>query len=129
MKRRAVLTVVVLVSFIMCVFCLSFVNMASAQSGENFLVSTQSNSAWILNKVNRKLMFIRFQKEDKVWKTHPVTVLANVDLDNCALHATGSRGSCTFLYDKSSGVITFYEAKKDHSIKEYMVVDTKADLK
>jgi hypothetical protein len=129
MKGRALVTAVVLVGFVVCVFSSSLVNVASAESGKNFIVSAVSNSAWILNKVSRKLMFIQYQKEDEVWKSHPVTVPANMDLDNCALQATGGRGSCVFLYDTASGIITFYEVKKDHSVKEYMIVDTKADLK
>ena len=129
MKGRGLVTALVLVGFVVCVLSSSSVNVASAESGKNFVVSALSNSAWILNKSSKKLMFIQFQKEDEVWKSHPVTVPANVDIDNCALQAAGGRGTCVFLYDSSSGIITFYEVKKDHSIKAYMVVDTKADLK
>ena len=129
MKGRALVTAAVLVGFVVCVFSSSLVSVASAESGKNFVVSAVSNSAWVLNKLSKKLMFVQFQKQDEVWKSHPVTVPANVDLDHCALQAAGGRGTCVFLYDLASGIVTFYEVKKDHSIKEYMIVDTKADLK
>lgn len=102
---------------------------ASAESGDNFILSAVSNSAWILNKSNGKMMFIRFQEKDELWKSNVVTIPAGFNVDKCALVAVGSRGTSVFLTDQASGKMTFYNVKKDFSVEQFQVVDVGADLK
>jgi len=82
-----------------------------------------------LIKSTRKLMFLKYQDENKVWKSDQITVPADIDLNNSLLIATGREGTQVFLYDNSSGLITFYEAQKDRSIKKFVSVDLASDLK
>ena len=102
---------------------------ASAESGDNFILSAVSNSAWILNKSNGKMMFIRFQEKDELWKSNIVTIPAGFNVDKCVLVAVGSRGTSVFLTDQASGKMTFYNVKKDFSVEQFQVVDAGADLK
>jgi hypothetical protein len=129
MKRSTLITASVLLCITLFVFCLIFINTTSAQSGEDILVSFQSNSGWILNKSARKLMFLKYTKHNEVWKSNSVTLPANIDLNNCTLQAVGSRGAAVFLFDKTSDTIYFFQVLKDHSIKEYVNFDIKAYLK
>jgi len=55
MKRNTLKTASVLLCITLFVFCLTFIKTTSAQSGEDILVSFESNSGWILNKSARKL--------------------------------------------------------------------------
>ena len=129
MKRSTLITASVLLCITLFVFCLIFVNSTSAQSGEDVLVSFQSNSGWILNKSARKLMFLKYTKHNEVWKSNSVTLPANIDLNNCILDCVGSRGNAVFLFDKTSDTIYFFQVLKDHSIMEYTNFDVKAYLK
>jgi hypothetical protein len=104
------------------------VNPASACSGGNFILSAQSNSIWVLNKSSRKMMFIQLE-EKEVWKSHTITIPAGFDMEKCKLEAVGGRGTSVFLYDKTSGKVTLYKVKKDHTIHQFPVVDAGADLK
>ena len=113
----------------MCVISVIRVGTASAESGDNFIFSAQSNSIWVLNKSTKQMIFVQFQKEDKVWKSNQVTVPASFNLDKSVLKAVGGRGTSVFLYDKASGMTTLYRVNKDHSVAKYTVVDTGKDLK
>jgi len=104
------------------------VNPASAGDGGTFIFSAQSNNIWVLNKSNRKMMFIQLEEEE-VWKSSATTIPAGFDMEKCKLEAVGGRGTSVFLYDKSSGKVTLYKVQKDHTIHQFHVVDAGADLK
>jgi hypothetical protein len=129
MKRSTLITASILLCITLFVFCLIFIKTTSAQSGEDILVSFESNSGWILNKSARKLMFLKYTKHNEVWKSNAVTLTPNIDLNNCTLQAVGSRGNAVFLFDKTSDTIYFFQVLKDHSIMEYVNFDVKAYLK
>jgi hypothetical protein len=127
--------IAVKVGCIICIFALVFslfiVEVAWAQSEGNFVIAatTRHSCVWALNKSTRKLMFLKYQDENKVWKSDPITVPTDVDLNNTSLIATGREGTQAFLYDQASGFITFYEVQKDRSIKKFVNVDLATDLK
>jgi hypothetical protein len=111
------------------VFSLTIVDSVWAQQGENYIISTRHSCVWALSKTTRKLMFLKYQDENKVWKSDQITVPTDIDLNNSLLIATGREGTQVFLYDKSSGFVTFYEVEKDRSIKKFVSVDLASDLK
>jgi len=111
------------------VLSLTIVDSAWAQSEGNFIVAIRHSSMWAVNKSTRKLMFLKYQEENKVWKSDQITVPTDVDLNNTLLIATGREGTQVFMYDKASGFVTFYEVQKDRSIKKYINVDLASDLK
>jgi hypothetical protein len=106
-----------------------FVSIASAEGEGNLMFSAQSNCIWVLNKSERKMIFLKFEKPDSVWKSNQVTVPVNFNLDKCEIKAVGSRGGSVFLYDKSLGMITIYKVNKDHSVESYMVVKIEEDFR
>ena len=97
MSRRTLITVNVLVCFVICALSLSLGSKASAQFGDKFIVSFQSNGGWIINKATRKLMFFQYTKKADVWKSNQQILPANINLDNCVLQAVGSRGLAVFF--------------------------------
>ncbi len=111
------------------VLSLTIVDVAWAKSEGNFIVAIKHSSMWAVNKSTRKLMFLKYQDENKVWKSDQITVPTDVDLNNTRLIATGREATQVFLYDKASGFVTFYEVQKDRSIKKYVNVDLASDLK
>ena len=111
------------------VLSLTIVDFAWAQSEGNFIVAIRHSSMWAVNKSTRKLMFLKYQEENKVWKSDQITVPTDVDLNNTLLIATGREGTQVFMYDKASGFVTFYEVQKDRSIKKHINVDLASDLK
>jgi hypothetical protein len=111
------------------VLSLTIVDVAWAQRGENFIVAIRHSSMWAVNKSTRKLMFLKYQEENKVWKSDQITVPTDIDLNNTLLLATGREGTQVFVYDQASGLVTFYEVQKDRSIKKYISVDLANDLK
>ena len=111
------------------VLSLTIVDSAWAQSEGNFIVAIKHSSMWAVNKSTRKLMFLKYQDENKVWKSDQITVPTDVDLNNTLLIATGREATQVFLYDTASGFVTFYEVQKDRSIKKYINVDLASDLK
>ena len=110
------------------VLSLTIVDFAWAQSEGNFIIAIKHSSMWAVNKSTRKLMFLKYQEENKVWKSDQITVPTDIDLNNTVLIATGREGTQVFLYDKASGFLTFYEVQKDRSIKKYISVDLANDL-
>ena len=113
------------------VLSLTIVDVTWAMSEGNFVIATTTRHScvWALNKSTRKLMFLKYQEENKVWKSDQITVPTDIDLNSTKLIATGREGTQVFLYDKASGFVTFYEVKKDRSIKKYISVDLANDLK
>ena len=111
------------------VLSLAIVDVAWAQSGGNFIVATKQSCMWAVNKSTRKLMFLKYQDDNNVWKSDPITVPSNIDLNESVLIVTGRENTQTFLYDLSSGFVVFYEVLKDRSIKKYHSVDLASDLK
>lgn len=129
MIKKMVVKVASIVCISTLVFSLTIVNVAWAESGANFIVAIRHSSMWAVNKSTRKLMFLKYQEENKVWKSDPITVPTDVDLDNTSLIATGREGTQVFLYDQASGFITFYEVQKDRSIKKFVNVELATELK
>ena len=111
------------------VLSMTIVDVAWTQNEGNFIVATKQSSMWAVSKSTRKLMFLKYQDENKVWKSDQITVPTDVDLNNTLLIATGSEATQVFLYDKASGLVTFYEVQKDRSIKKFVNVDLASDLK
>ena len=116
MKRRTLAKVSTVVCFLTLVLGLSFSETASAQVGDKFIVSLQSNSGWVINKTTRKVMFFKYTRNATVWKSNLQILPADTDLDNCVLQSVGD---AAFLYDKSSGVIRFYKPLKDGSLMPF----------
>ncbi len=106
-----------------------FLNTTPVQGGDNFLSSAESNSIWVINKSTRKMVFVQFQKEDKVWKSNQVTVPPSYNMDTSELKAVGSRGTSVFLFDKDLGLITLYRVNKDRTVASYPLVHMQQDLK
>ena len=102
---------------------------ASAENAGNLMFSAHSNSVWVINKSTRKMIFIRFLNEDDIWKSNDVSIQADFNLDKCTLRAVGARGASAFLCDTSSGLITIYQAQKDHTILKSKVVNVQTYLK
>ena len=117
------------IGILVLIFSLTMVEVAWAQQGSNYIISTRHSCVWALNKSTRKLMFLKYQDENKVWKSDQITVPTDIDLNSSLLIATGREGTQVFLYDNSSGLVTFYEVEKDRSIKKFVSVDLASDLK
>jgi hypothetical protein len=129
MKKRTLVTAGALVFFMLCIFSFGFINTAPAQYGEDIIVSFESNGAWVLSKVTRKLMFFNYHKKDLVWSTNPIILPSSIDLNNCTLQAVGSRGTSAFLYDGTNHIVWFFQAIKDGSIKQYVNFNVGVKLK
>jgi len=129
MIKKCAVRVGSIVCISVLVLSLTIVDSAWAQSEGNFIVAIRHSSMWAVNKSTRKLMFLKYQEENKVWKSDQITVPTDVDLNNTLLIATGREGTQVFMYDKASGFVTFYEVQKDRSIKKYINVDLASDLK
>jgi hypothetical protein len=129
MNRRNVMVVGALVIFTLCVVGSAFTGTALAQYGEDIMVSFESNSGWILSKETRKLMFFRYVEPDEVWTSNTTTLPSNIDLTNSVLKCVGSRGNAVFLYDRTSGIIHFFQALKDRSILQYVDFSAKVHVR
>lgn len=129
MKKKWGVRVAVICSIFVLAFGANILSFAWAQSESNFIISTGHVSMWVINKSTRKLMFLKYQDENKVWQSDQITVPSNIDLNNTVLIATGREATLAFLYDESSGFVTLYEVKKDRSIKKYVSVDLTSELK
>jgi len=129
MNRRKLMMVGALVIFTLCVVGSGFTDTALAQNGEDLMVSFESNSGWILSKETRKLMFIRYTDDNEVWTSNTTTLPPNIDLNNSILDCVGSRGSAVFLFDKTSGIIHFFQVMKNRSIMQYVDFNAKAAVK
>jgi hypothetical protein len=74
-------------------------------------------------------MFFRYTRKATLWKSNQEILPADIDLDNCVLEAVGSRGDAVFLYDKSSGIIRFFQPLKDGSIMTFPDVNLEVETK
>ena len=128
MKKR-VLAIGVLLCFMLGFLSFLLVAPASAQSGEDYVVTAYGQNIWVLNKATRKIVFYQIEKKGDVWKSEPATVPASVNLEQCLFQSAGRRGAEVILLDKSTGVLTMYEVKSNHSVKKYQDIDVKMDLK
>ncbi len=99
-------------------------DLAMAESESDYLFSAASNSIWVLKKLSRNLMFLQFQNPYKTWKSNIVVVPPDFNLNQSVLTSVGSRGTSVFLHDKSSGLVTLLNVKKDRSVVGYAVVNT-----
>jgi len=129
MNTRKLMMVAALVIFTLCLLGSAFTSTALAQNGDDIMVSFESNSGWILSKETRKMMFFRYTEDNIVWMSNTTTLPANIDLNNSILDCVGSRGNAVFLYDKTSSIIYFFQALKDHSIMQYVDFNAKLHLK
>jgi len=129
MNRKKLMMVGTLVIFTLCVVGPVFTDTALAQNGEDIMVSFESNSGWILSKATRKLMFFRYTDDNAVWISNTTTLASNIDLNNCILDCVGSRGIAVFLFDRTSGIVYFFQVMKDHSIMQYVDFNPKEHLK
>ena len=124
-------------TFIMTAICVLLVSVVIQTGGSqvvwaeegNFLFSSISNNTWALDKSTRQLILVNFEKPDQVWKSNPIIIPDSFDLSACRLEAVGIRGTAVFLIDTSGGLVTFYDAKDDGSIKAFKVVNIKESLK
>jgi hypothetical protein len=114
---------------LMCFSSLNFMNTAFADDHGKLIFSAESNSIWVLNTSTKKLIFVQFEEPNKTWESTPITVPIEFNLDKCVLKAVGVRGTSVFLYDTSSGKITLYKVKGDHTIASFKMVDVSANLK
>ena len=124
--RKPCPTIVALICLFVVVSCFGFTGTALAQYGDDIMISVESNSGWILSKKTRKLMFFRYVEPNEVWKSNTTTLPANIDLDNSTFDCVGSRGNAVFLFDRTSGIIHFFLALKDHSILQYVDINAKS---
>jgi hypothetical protein len=129
MSKRNLMVVGALVIFTLCLVGSTFTTTALAQYGDDILVSFESNSGWVLSKTTRKLMFFRYTDDNVVWQSNTTTVPSNIDLNNSIFDCVGSRGVAVFLYDRTSGIIYFFQVLKDHSIMQYVSFDAKGAVK
>ena len=100
-----------------------------AETGSDYLFSSQSNNTWVVKKSTRKLILVNFEKTDRIWKSKITTIPVEFNLNECIIKAVGIRGTSAFLFDKSSGLITLFSADDDGSIKTFLVGNLKEDLK
>ncbi|MBT8490477.1 MAG: hypothetical protein KJN62_05475 [Deltaproteobacteria bacterium] len=119
-KSCAVIGVAMLV--IMISMSAIFVSPAFSADDGNLLFSAESNSIWVLNKAKKKLIYMRFIKPDEVWKSNPVPIPAEFNVEKCKITAVGRIGDFVFLIDQSQGLVTFFQAQKDHTVDGYIVV-------
>jgi len=101
-----------------CILLIVPVCVVLGQSGENFVASATGNSLWVLNKSTKKLMFVQFKKKGKVWKSHPIDIPPNYNVEECRLQSYGRRGTALLLFDISAGLATAYSVQGDHSVKK-----------
>jgi hypothetical protein len=127
--ERKVLVAGVLLCFMFGFLSFIFISTTSAQSDEQFIVTAYGQNIWVLNKATRKLIFYQIEKKGDVWKSEQVAVPAEVNLDQCLFQAAGRRGGEVILLDRSTGIMTMYEVKNNHSVKKYQDVNVRNDLK
>ena len=121
MKKIA--QIVRLLTVLLISFCnLTFLNIAFAEDGKQYIFSAQANSVWVLNKTTRKMMFLKFEKQDKVWKSDSFQIPATYNIDHCAFQIVGRRGQAVLVFDTSSGAAEVYEVKSNHTIETYISV-------
>ncbi len=101
-----------------CVLLISLVSVVFAQNGNNFMASAAGGSLWVLNKSTRRLMFVQFTGKDKIWKSLPINIPSNYNVEECRLQSFGRRGVGLLLFDISSGLATAYAVQRDHSIEK-----------
>jgi hypothetical protein len=104
------------------------VDVVSAQVNETFISTAYLNNMWILNKATRKLIFIQFKADDKIWKSEPITIPKNFNVQSCILTYAGARGDHVFLLDQSSGMTTIFEAKSNHKVEKWLDFDAGKEL-
>jgi hypothetical protein len=128
MEKR-VLVVGVLLCFMLGFLSFIFVSTTSAKSEEELIVTAYGQNIWVLNKATRKFIFYQIEKKGDVWKSEQVAVPAEVNLDQCLFQSAGRRGAEVILLDNSTGIMTMYEVKSNHSIKKYQDINVRMDLK
>jgi len=116
------------VIIMLAVFFISTLYSAPVMAESDLMFSAMSNSIWVLKKSTRKLIFIQFKSKTKTWKSNPIEVPQEFNLDECELVAVGSRGTSVHLYDKSSGLITLFDVAKNHTVTIFSVVNASNEL-
>jgi hypothetical protein len=94
------------------------INVGFAQSEDRFVSSVLDNSLWILDKSNRKMMFVRLEKKNELWKSDFFTIPDELSINKCQLYAFGRRGQAVLAFDTSSGTGIVYKIKGDKTIEK-----------
>ena len=76
---------------------------------KNYMLSGKKVNFWILNKTNRELIFTHYENKTKIKESPPVNIPYNINLENCWMKPVGGNGEGLFLFDASTGSITFYK--------------------
>ncbi len=95
---------------------------------DNFLFSSVSNNTWSLDKSTRQLILIHNEAPQHIWKSKPVTLPEGFNVNDRQIKAVSARGTSAFVCNKSSGLITFYDAKNNGTLVPFKVVNIKDEL-
>ena len=118
-----------LICLFVVVTCLGFTGTGYTESGKKFLTAGSYINIWVLNKETRKMMFVSFQEQNKLWKSQAVTIPFHFDLDKCVLSAAGGRGKAVFLHDSSSGMTTMFLVGNDRQVVQYTEFNGEIELR
>jgi len=119
MSMKRVVTIVVLIMCIMSlVLFVKSVNLGFAQNEERFVSSVLNNSMWILDKSNRKMTFVRFEKKGELWKSDSLIVPDELNINDCQIYTFGRAGQAVLIFDTSSGTGIIYKIKGDKTIEK-----------
>ena len=122
------LTKALLICIVVCILSLSQGDTASANNADQFISVGGYNNIWIINKTTRELIFVQFEKKDKLWKSEVVSIPASYDLDHSVWIPAGGKVRSVILQDQSSGMTTFFTIKGDHSVEKYLDYNAGEDL-
>ena len=128
MKRVKIL-IAVIPFFMLFFFGIFNANQALAENKGVYIFSAESNCIWSLSKETKKVMFIQFKDDGSIWKSNIGKIPDEFNLNESEIKAVGSRGTSLFVYDKSQGLVTIFQAVKDQSIKTFPIVNTSIELK
>jgi hypothetical protein len=103
-------------------------DLKSAGNTDQFISVGGYNNIWIINKTTRELIFVQFEKKDKLWKSEVVSIPASYDLDHSVWIPAGGKVRSVILQDQSSGMTTFFTIKGDHSVEKYLDYNAGEDL-
>jgi len=103
-------------------------DLKSAGNTDQFISVGGYNNIWIINKTTRKLIFVQFEKKDKLWKSEVVSIPASYDLNHSVWIPAGGKVISVILQDQSSGMTTLFTIKGDHSVEKYLDYNAGEDL-
>lgn len=109
----------IVLAFVIIVFT------AGVAYGDDFIFLRRSASVWVLNKVTKKIAFIKFVKDKEIWKSNIIDVPAGFDVNTLKLELAGAKVTSVFLCDPSTGKATMFTVQSDHSILTFPIFDMK----